>query len=382
MKSDGRITILHVWSSFKGDYPLFNQIVHGLKHGYRHIICYLTGPPSDNETLGKACYDVIWLPFRKEYLRGFRFQVVRELEKIIKTEGVDIVHAQRHKSVFYAALAARKNTTVRMVTTVHGLKRSRSFFRKIANRILWPSINKIIAVSEAVKSDILLANPWLPPDRVEVVYNGIDLALFGRADLDKTESRVFFSLPAQCWLWGAVGRLAPVKGHDVLLKAWSQSGIGKRGGHLAIAGEGALHDELTAMAQELGIASEITLLGHVADIPKFLSALDGFVMPSRHEGFPLAVLEALASGLPVVASRVGGIPEILTKLANKNQGGLVSPENEKELGLAMVQVMAWNQIQHDQAVAAIRQQAKSFDGKHMIARMDSLYRDLMRLGRS
>ncbi|MCJ7601953.1 MAG: glycosyltransferase [Desulfobulbaceae bacterium] len=379
MTDTGReITILHVLSSFKGDYPLFNQIVHGLKEGYRHIVCYLVGPPSDNETLGKAGYHIIWLPFGKEDLRGFKYRVVRELNQIIKANGVDIIHAQRHKSVFYAALAARKNSNVRMITTVHGLKRSRSLFRKIGNRILWTRINKIIAVSEAVKRDILLTNPWFPADRVEVVYNGIDLAVFGRSDLDKAESRAFFGLPSHRWLWGAVGRLAPVKGHDVLLKAWAGSEIGKRGGHLAIAGKGRLRDELSCLARELGIENEVSLLGHVADIPKFLAALDGFVMPSRHEGFPLAVLEALAAGLPVVASRVGGIPEILINFDNKGQAFLVPPENEKELGVAMGKVMAWSELQRNQAVASIKQHAQLFDGTRMVARMDLLYRELMR----
>jgi glycosyltransferase involved in cell wall biosynthesis len=132
------------------------------------------------------------------------------------------------------------------------------------------------------------------------------------------------------------------------------------------------------LAQELGIAGEISLPGHVTDIPKLLAALDGFVMPSRHEGFPLAILEALAAGLPVVASRVGGIPEILTTLADRRCSFLVPPENKKELGEALAQVMTWwPAIRREQAVAAIRQQAQLFDGNRMIARMDSLYRDLV-----
>lgn len=375
--SNRNIAILHVWSSFKGDYPLFNRILYGLQDGYRHIVCYLVGPPSDDETLGKAGFDVRWLPFAKRDLRNFKYRVVGELDQIIKAQGVDIIHAQRHKPAFYAALAARKNSNVRLITTVHGLKRSRSLFRKIGNRILWPRINKIIAVSEAVKHDILLTNPWLQPGKVEVVYNGIDLDEFGREDFSKRESRAFFGLPPQGLLWGAVGRLAPVKGHDILLKAWAAGEIGKHGGHLAIAGKGDLRDELSRLARQLGIENEVSFSGHVADIPKFLAAMDGFVMPSRHEGFPLAILEALAAGLPVVASRVGGIPEILSALADKGQCFLVPPENDKELGSAMGQVMAWSELQRNQAVASIKQQAQFFDGKRMIARMDALYRELM-----
>ena len=376
--ADGKITILHVWSSFKGDYPLFTQVVRGLGDGYRHIVCYLAGPAADGETLVKEGYDVRWLPFTKNDLRGFRYQVVRALDRIIKAEGVHIMHAQRHKAAFYATLAARKNSEVRLVTSVHGLNRSRSFLRKLGNRLLWPRINRIIAVSEAVKGDILLTNPWFPADRVEVVHNGIDLARFGCGDLDKRECRARLGLPEHGWLWGAVGRLAPVKGHDVLLKAWAASGIGSLGGNLVIAGEGKLRHELTALAQASGIAGEITLPGYITDVPQFLAALDGFVMPSRHEGFPLAVLEALAAGLPVVASRVGGIPEILTTLADRSAGFLVSPENKQELGEAMTQVMTWPAARREQAVAAIRQQARLFDADRMIARLDAVYRKLVR----
>jgi glycosyltransferase involved in cell wall biosynthesis len=375
--ASGKITILHVWSSFKGDYPLFTQVVRGLADGYRHIVCYLTGPPAPEETLGPGGYDVRWLPFGRNDLRGFRPRVVRELDRIIKAEGVQILHAQRHKAAFYATLAARRNPGLRLITTVHGLHRSRSLLRRLGNRLLWPRIDTIIAVSEAVKRDILLTNPWLPAERIEVVHNGIDLARFGGAGQDRGEIRTRFGLPVQGWLWGAVGRLAPVKGHDVLLKAWAAGGLGRQGGYLVIAGGGGMDRELTALAQELDIAGEVSLAGQVADIPKLLAALDGFVMPSRHEGFPLAVLEALAAGLPVVASRVGGMPEILGALAGEGDSFLVAPENEQELGKAMLQVMQWPASRREKAQAAIRKQARLFDANRMIARLDALYRGLL-----
>ncbi len=374
---DGKITILHVLSSFKGDYPLFTQVIRGLSDGYRHIVCYLAGPAADSETLGRDGYEVKWLPFTRDELKGFRLQVVRELDRIIKAEGVDIVHAQRHKSVFYAALAVRKNGRVRLVTTVHGLKRSRSLLRRLGNRLLWPSVSKIIAVSEAVKDDILQANSWFPADRVEVVYNGINLERFVGRDLDSEQSRACFGLPAQGWLWGAVGRLAQVKGHDILLRAWAAHELGKRGAYLAIAGIGEQRARLLSLAQELGIAGEIVLLGQVSDIPGFLSALDGFVMPSRHEGFGLAMVEALAAGLPVVASRVGGMPEILSPLAASGYCFLVPSEKETELAEAMGQVMRWPAAYREQAACAIRQQAQRFNASRMIARLDFIYRNLV-----
>lgn len=374
---DKKITILHLWSSFKGDYELFNQVVMGLRDGYHHIICFMTGTPPPREVLHDAGYDVRWLGHRKSGLRIFRAGVVRELAALVADHQVDIIHAHRHKATFYAALTARRHPRLKVVSSVHGLERSRGLVRKISNRLLWPRLTRIIAVSGAVKEDILAENPWLAAERVEVVYNGINIERFRGEGLDKKAARDHFGLPPSAWLWGAVGRLAPVKGHATLLKAWAGAGLGKLGCHLALAGDGDLHAPLTALAEELGITKEVTFLGHISEVPTFLKALDGFVMPSLHEGFPLAVLEALAATLPVVASRVGGIPEILADLERAGHGFLVTAQQEKELGEAMARVVSWSPEEHGQAVARIREYVGRFAAQGMIDHMDRLYRQVL-----
>jgi glycosyltransferase involved in cell wall biosynthesis len=374
---DKKITILHLWSSFKGDYELFNQVVMGLGDGYHHIICFMAGTPPPREILHDAGYDVRWLGYKKKGLRIFRPGVVQELAALVADNRVDIIHAHRHKATFYAALTARRHPRLKVVSSVHGLERSRGLVRKISNRLLWPRLTRIIAVSGAVKEDILIENPWLPAERVEVVYNGINIERFRGAGLDKKAARDHFGLPATAWLWGAVGRLAPVKGHATLLKAWADAGLGKQGCHLALAGDGDLHAQLTALASELGIAKEVTFLGHVAEVPTFLKALDGFVMPSRHEGFPLAVLEALAATLPVVASRVGGIPEILAELAAEGHAFLVTSHQEKEFGEAMTRVVSWSAEEQHQAMHRIREHVQRFAASGMIDHMDGLYRQVL-----
>ncbi len=374
---DKEITILHLWSSFKGDYELFNQVVMGLKDGYHHIVCFMTGEPPLREVLCDAGYDVRWLRYEKKGLRRFRGGVVKQLSALVEENQVDIIHAHRHKATFYAALTARKHAQLKVVSSVHGLERSRGVFRKISNRLLWPRLTKIIAVSGAVKEDILQENPWFPAERVEVVYNGINIERFKGVGLDKQAARHFFSLPEQAWIWGAVGRLAPVKGHATLLKAWAEAGLGKLGCHLALAGDGDLYASLSALAAELGIAKEITFLGHISEVPTFLKALDGFVMPSLHEGFPLAILEALAAELPVVASAVGGIPEILTDLAGQGHAFLVPSENDKEFGDAMAKVVSWSDHEYRQAVDHISKHIQRFAAQGMLDHMDALYKELM-----
>ncbi len=374
---DKKTTILHLWSSFKGDYELFNQVVMGLADGYHHIVCYMTGEPPAREVLHDAGYEVHWLRYQKRGLRRFTGGVVKQLSELVEQNQVDIIHAHRHKATFYAALTARKHRGLKVVSSVHGLERSRGLVRKISNRLLWPRLNKVIAVSGAVKQDILKNNPWFPPARVEVVYNGVNIERFQSAGKDKKAARNFFSLPEQAWIWGAVGRLAPVKGHKTLLAAWAGAGLGKLGCHLALAGDGDLHDSLAAQAVELGIAGEVSFLGHVSEVPRFLAALDGFVMPSLHEGFPLAVLEALAAELPVVASKVGGIPEILAELADKGHAFLVSSQQEKEFGAAMQKVVTWTKEERRQAVDHVKEHAQRFAAQGMLNHMDTLYQDLV-----
>ena len=378
MASTKKITILHIRSRFEGDYPLFNQVILGLRDDYRHIICYLCGPDQATaDALSIQGYDVRWLPFQKKDLKKFQYQVVRQLQEIIKKEKIDIVHAHRHKATVYAILALRKNQNIRMISSIHGMNRTRTFARKIINLILWPRVNQFIAVSQAVKDDILATNFRLSAEKITVVHNGIDVKRFAGADPDRDAACNFFSLPTDRWLWGSVGRLVPTKGYDILLKAWARKKIGAHGGILVLAGDGREEEPLLNLARQLGVLSEIRFLGHVSDVPKLLEALNGFVMPSRREGFGLALLEAMAAGLPVVASKVGGMPEILNPLCQEEQSYLVQSENEELLADAMLKVMSWPESHRRQATAAIVQRSLFFDAEKMISIMGSLYQKIV-----
>lgn len=377
MDSTKEITILHVRSRFQGDYPLFNHVVLGLRHGYRHIICYLSGPDqSAEDALSAQGYDVRWLPFHNNDLKKFRYHVVGYLSEIIKKEKVDIVHAHRHKATVYAILASWKNKNVRMISSIHGMNRTRTFSRKIINMILWARVDALIAVSQAVKDDILATNFTVSAEKITVIHNGIDVKRFAGSATGKESACRFFSLPTDKWLWGSLGRLVPTKGYDILLKAWARKKIGDHGGVLVLAGDGREKESLLNLARQLGISQEISFLGHVSDVPKFLQTLNGFVMPSRREGFGLALLEAMAAGLPVVASKVGGMPEILNPLCQEEQSYLVQSENQDLLADAMIKIMSWPEARRRLATAAIVRRSMFFDVEKMITCMGSLYRKI------
>jgi len=373
-----RITVLHVLTGFSGESPLFNQVIQGLDTTtYRHIVCYLSGPVPPDTDLRKAGFDVRELPYTRKDTHIFRFGIVRFLREIIKNEGVAIIHAHRRKPTNYALMAVMGIKGVKIISTIHGTNISRTFTRKLVNRLLWPRLDKIVGVTEAVRQDILTCNAWFPLDRTAVINNGINIDTYARPGISRAASRKLFGFPANdCWLWGSVGYLRYEKGHDILLNAWTLGRFGKIGGRLAIAGSGELLSDLKESAKKLKISGEVQFLGKVRDIPKFLAGLDGFVFPSRREGFGLALVEAMAAGLPVVASATGGISEILEGLHKDGRAILVPPEQPEALAEAMSKVMGWNTLHLKASKEAHQKRAITFDTKFMLEETDRLYKKL------
>ena len=164
----------------------------------------------------------------------------------------------------------------------------------------------------------------LPESNLFLVPNGVDIAYLERGRVSSKAARAQFGLPVDAPLIGYAGRMAPEKGIDLLLEALSQlSGV-----HAAIAGQGPLANEMQAYARKLGVAERTHFLGHLDDIRPLLWACDVYVQPSRREAFGLAAAEASALGLPVVASRIGGLRDVVL---DKVTGRLFQPGNVNEL---------------------------------------------------
>jgi glycosyltransferase involved in cell wall biosynthesis len=142
-----------------------------------------------------------------------------------------------------------------------------------------------------------------------------------------------------------------------------------------IAGDGPRRDELEALARRLGIDRRVRFLGHCEDVPDLLASSDLFVLPSRSEAFPNAVLEAMAAGLPVIATRVGGIVELIE---HQRTGVLVPPDDPRALGFALLDLIQWRShaIELGQAARTVVEQRYSFE--QMVAAFERLYLDTLR----
>ena len=260
----------------------------------------------------------------------------RAIYQLIKDGRYDAVHTHISKAGFLGRLAAKRAGIPLIVHTYHGLVGElgegmlRSRVLRQCERLAARRADVLIAVSEDVKSRLLKLGIGRPT-QYRVIPNGIDPGRWRRdAQLE---------LPAHVNgepVIGCVGSLTREKGMDVLLNAIPPLVERYPRLQVCIVGNGPLRREIESQAQRAGIHQRVLFAGIVEDVRPWLAAFDVFVLASRSEGMPVSLLEAMAMGVPVVASRVGGVPEIVT---DSRGGRLVDPGDAKSLSVAIQHVL-------------------------------------------
>ena len=237
-----------------------------------------------------------------------------------------IVHSRNWPAVD-AIPAARVARVPLVVHGEHGREvadpEGRNLRRNRIRRALAPLVHHFVTVSADLRR-WLIEDVRVPAAKVTAIHNGVDLSRFGRAG--KLESRMRLALPADAPIVGTVGRLDPVKDQVGLIRAFAQVRTQHPAAVLVVAGDGPCRAELERVAAGLGQRDHVRLLGNRDDIPTVMSALDVFVLPSIAEGISNTILEAMATGLPVVATRVGGNPE----LVEEGVGGALVPRSDPD----------------------------------------------------
>ena len=307
------LKILHLLPKKEKQSALFDNLILGLnKYEFTQYICYLSGDFDDITFLEQNGYPTINLGMASSKLKRLNFTAIHQISSLIRKYNIDIVHCQRHKTTVYGAIAAWfSRTGAKVFTSVHGRNRTRNFNRKLTNYFLHKRISRIIAVSEAVRKDVLQANWMLPPFKVRTVFNGIDALKFSKTEDSHAMKKRLGLHENNIFLFGTIGRLSAVKGQDILIKAFAETLKTFPHARLMLTGKGNLEHALKDLACRLGVEKQVYFQGYRTDIPEILSAYDCFMLPSLSEGLPLSLLEAMCAEVPVIASNVGGIPEIL-----------------------------------------------------------------------
>jgi glycosyltransferase involved in cell wall biosynthesis len=293
-------------------------------------------------------YLVIPKVLRSLYGFFFFFGIISIIKVIYKTFKFDaILGSWVYPDGFASALAA-KILNKPLVIKVHGSDiniYTRYFFRRKMITYALRKASRVIVVTGDLKKRV--AALGIPQEKIEVIPNGIDIGLF--QPLDKIECRKKLKLPVEKKIILYTGNLEKVKGVDVLVSAMQNL---NKNACLALVGDGKLKNSLKLKVKSLSLENRITFAGvrlH-SEIPLWMNACDVFCLPSRNEGCPNVVLEALACGRPVVASMVGGVPEIIN---SDELGLLVEPKNPKALAEALANALekTWDPNRIRQAMA-------------------------------
>jgi glycosyltransferase involved in cell wall biosynthesis len=232
--------------------------------------------------------------------------------------------------------------------------------------------NRIIAVSKFVKQ--LLVTAGIDAQSIEVVYDGFDRQ---RTDLriSRAEARRQFRIPEDVYLIGCVGHFAVEKGHDVLIRGFAEAAAGFPQARLILIGDGELRKNYLRQAEQLRLAERVQFPGFICDLERIWPALDLFVFPSLQEGLGSSLLKAMAHGVPVCASRVGGIPEMVS---HGETGYLFRPGDSAALAESLL--FALQNVQHTQELgkAASRFVQERFTASHMVEQTYAIYSNVLR----
>ena len=297
---------------------------------------------------------------------------VRELVKIIDYQKPDVVHAVMYQAIQLCRLAkGRSAHTFKLVSSPRVNYRTRSAFTLLVDRVLKGKDDVLVAESEATRKH-LISSLGYAPAKVKTIYNGIDVAGWPVSKVDRQQKRMELRLGGQELLLGAVGRLDGQKGHSVLLEALPL--LRKRhAARLVIIGDGPRRAALEAQIRRLSLEKFVWLLGERDDVTAWLSSLDVFVLPSLWEGLPNALLEAMALGLPVVASAVDGVPEVVQDGKN---GLLVAPRQPAALAKKLGELSGDAALRQRLGAEAQKTVFEKFTLARMIGEYEALYASL------
>jgi glycosyltransferase involved in cell wall biosynthesis len=227
--------------------------------------------------------------------------------------------------------------------------------------------SRIIAVSKGVR-DFLTRWEAVPADLIELVPNGVDEEIFHPCTQEqKRTARTRLSISEEAFVAGGIGRLAQEKNFALLprLAALHPDIV------FAIAGSGPERDRIAALASELGVDSRLRLLGAILDRGSFYHALDAFILPSLYEGLPMAILEAMSSGVPVISSRLEGISAVIT---DEKEGLLAQPGDVADFSRQLRRLKESPELGGQLAQAARTKALNQFSASVTARRIESIYR--------
>ena len=245
-----------------------------------------------------------------------------------------IVHTFLLTASLYGRLAAILERVPIVIGTEVNIYENKRFAHAIAERLLMAGTDRVVVSAETVR-DFYVKQVHADPARVDVIYNAVDFSQ-GNATRSRDEMRASLGLPIDAPVAGIIARLTEQKGHRYLFEALA-SHPALAAVHLIVVGGGELHEALLRDVAARGLSSRVHFLGPRRDLGNLLAAMDVFVLPSLWEGLPLSMVLAMGAGVPVVSTRVAGIPEVVD---DGRTGLLAAPADAGQFGAALAAMLS------------------------------------------
>lgn len=333
---------------FVQGFDLSEEIVRALSMcGHDVTFGVLTGKVDASLQQRVGCH-VKQFRFSKKSLKPTSWSAMRQLISYIRENQFDIVIVHRFKPWLMLAIAALFVSRCRFAAMVHAFKQFDRKRRQWLVKILVNRRWRFVAVSSALRADLI--QHAVPVEQIRVIPNTIDIAGVRASLLTREQARVELGLPLNATVIGTIGRCKPIKGQRYLVDAFAQVAAQYPETLLLIIGGGEEEEFLRRQTAEYGLQQRVVITGAVFNASRLLQAFDVFVLPSLSEGLPLAMLEAMAARLPVIGTRVGGVPE-----ATGADGLLVEAKNSTQLAEAIEAVLQWSEEQRNLYVAKLSQ---------------------------
>lgn len=368
--------------------PVICQLLHGLTVGGAEVLAArLVRALGDEFRFIFACLDEIGplgdqlrsegypltLLDRKP---GLDWRCSRNLARLVCHEKAVLIHAHQYTPFVYATMSRFFCRRTPVLFTEHGrwFPDLPSRRRMIANRVLLSRRDRVVGVGEAVRQ-ALVANEGLAPARVGVVYNGVDIEQIAATSIDRNAFRRELGCEQDDFLLAQVARLDGLKDHRTAIQTMAEVVRTVPRARLLIVGSGPEQEAIEQEIRRLQVEPFVRMLGTRHDVPQILKASDACLLTSISEGIPLTLIEAMAARLPVVSTRVGGVPEVVAE----GTTGFLAPSGDARALAARVADLATDEpLRVRLGDAALARAREMFSESRMHAAYRNLYREMIR----
>ena len=381
LRERDRLKILHVIDSaglYGAEVMLLNLMEEQARTGIEPILASIGEPAITNKEIEQEA--------TRRGLRVVRFRMrpgpnlfgARQVLSFAWQEQIDMLHTHGYKGDILFGFLPRKIRRIPMVATVHGWTWTGGMTRMMVyewlDSVSLARMDRVILVNEAMKDHRRLKNRSRLA--VEVVPNGISVEnkLCNHSKCDNLKPEIV-DFCRRGFIIGAIGRLSPEKGFDLLLEAFAGLVSEGKDAYLVLLGDGGLRSTLERTVNELGLKGRVLMPGYVANARNYLPFFRVFVMPSLTEGLPIVLLEAMQAGVPIVASRVGGIPNVLEE---GRAGLLVESGSAERLKQGIDEVLQNPTLAEQRVQAAGERLLAEYSSRMMAERYLSIYQSVLR----